>query len=47
MSKTAQLGRLIVEVTRSHANTHTQGRTPLNKWSGRRRCCYLHNPQQT
>jgi hypothetical protein len=41
------LGRLIVEVSRSHISRHTLGRTPLNEWSARRRGRYLHNTQQT
>jgi hypothetical protein len=36
------LGRLIVEVSISHTNTHTAGRTPLEKWSAHRRGRYLH-----
>ena len=27
-------------------DTHTPGRSPLNKWSARRRVRYLHNTQQ-
>jgi hypothetical protein len=47
------VGRLILEVSISqtirhtHTHTHTLGRTPLNKWSARRRGRYLHNTQQT
>ena len=45
------LGRLIVEVSRSHTirhtHTHTQSRTPLNERYARRRDRYLHNKQQT
>jgi hypothetical protein len=40
-------GRLIAEVSRPHTGTHTPGRTPLNKWSARRRVRYLHYTQQT
>jgi hypothetical protein len=39
-------GLLIVEVSRSHSDTHTACRTPLNEWSARRRGSYLHNTQQ-
>ena len=45
------LGRLIVEVSRSHTirytHTHTTERIPLNEWSASRKGCYLHNKQQT
>jgi hypothetical protein len=41
------LGRLSVDVSRSHTDTHTLGRTPLNEWSARRRGRYLHNTKQT
>jgi hypothetical protein len=43
------LGRLIIELSRSHTVIHTQtpGRIPLNEWSARRRGRYLHNKQQT
>jgi len=43
------LGRLVVEVYRSHTDTrtHTPGRTSLNDWSARRRGRYLHNTQRT
>ena len=41
-------GRLVVEVSRSHAVRHTiSGRTPLNGWSALRRGRYLQNTQQT
>jgi hypothetical protein len=32
--------------TRTHAHTHTPGRTPLDEWSARCRDRYLHNTQQ-
>ena len=41
------LSRLIVDIFRSHKDTHTHSHTPLNKWSTRRRDRYLHNTQQT
>jgi hypothetical protein len=43
------LGLLTVEVASSHTirDAHTSGRTPLNKWSARRRHCYIHNTQET
>ena len=31
----------------THTHTHTLGSTPLNEWSARRICPYLHNTQQT
>ena len=50
------LGRLIVDVSRSHTirhthththtHTHKTCKTALNKWSARRRHHYLHNIQQ-
>jgi hypothetical protein len=41
------LGGLVVEVSRSRAQTHeTPDRTPLNEWSAHRRGCCLHNTQQ-
>jgi len=41
------LRRLIAEVSRSHTQTHTSDRTPLDEWSARRRGRYLHNKQRT
>ena len=44
------LGRLIVEVSRSHTiktHTHTHISVPLNRCSGRRRDLYLHNTTDT
>jgi len=43
------LGRLVIEVSRSHkhAHMHTPGRNSLNERSARRRGRYLHNTQQT
>jgi hypothetical protein len=43
------LGRLIVDVSRSHTIRHTRtpGRTALNERSARRRGRYIHNRQQT
>jgi hypothetical protein len=37
------LGRLSVEVSRSHTHTHTLGRTPLNERSARRQGHCVHN----
>ena len=39
----SSLGRLIVEVSRSH----TQGKTPLHGWSASRRGRYSQNTKQT
>ena len=33
--------------THTYTHTHTHSRTPLDEWSARRRCRYLHNTQQT
>ena len=46
---TLDLYRLIVEISRLHAirNTHTPGRTSLNKGSVHRRGGYLHNTQHS
>jgi hypothetical protein len=35
------LGLLIIEASRSHTQTHTLGRTPLDEWSAHRRDLYL------
>jgi len=37
----SELGRLIVEVSGSHSDTYTTGRTPLDEWSARHRNHYL------
>ena len=41
------LGRLIVEVCRSHPDTDTPSRSPPNERSDHGRGCYLQNTQQT
>ena len=47
----SDLGRLMVEVSRSHttkhAHTHASGRTRLKEWPARLRNRYLQNTQQT
>jgi len=43
-----RLNFLTVGVPRSHSDTpHSSGRTPLDKWSARRRDLYLHNTQHS
>ena len=47
----AGLGALIIEVPGSHTDTHTHtdtdtGSTPLDEWSARLRCRYIHKTQQ-